>query len=275
MKKLRNLVLISILFVILYATFASAQVNINQAMKPFWDLIKYFFVTLPGDRTFKYAYFKFLLFLILGAALLILMRNAPFLQKADDTAKKRGDLLAWFFALAGVVAIPQKALEFMFNEFGMFSTILLGVALPTLLFIAFANNDTKARGWAMLIGGVLLGVFGGMFAKGTPGAGWLVIAGVISGIIGIIMIAGASTRLGWFPTSGAATPPKPAAPPGTPGATPAGTPGAAPTGTTPPPATLGGGPTFQQINQALDQLDLNGRMQVAQHLNDLMSNLQP
>jgi hypothetical protein len=197
MRKYRYFVLISVLLVILAAGAVSAQVNMNNAMKPFWDLIKYLFITLPGTTSLKYAYFKFILFLISGCAFMILMRNAPFLKEADETAKKRGDLLAWFFALAGVVSIPQKALEFMFKEFGMFTTILLGVALPTLLFIAFANKDGKARGIITAVGGALILVFGFIFTE--P---WLITAGVIAIVVGLVIFFG-TANLGWFPTSGA------------------------------------------------------------------------
>lgn len=227
MKKFRLVVLLSIVLVILLAFNAAAQsVNLNQAMKPFWDLIKYLFITLPSN-SFKLAYFKFILFLICGTAYLIIVRKLPFMHDADESAKKRGDILAWLLALASVVFIPDKAVQFMLKEWGMFATIFLGVALPVLIFLAFANKDTKARGIAMIVGGALLLIFGGLLT-GVPGAGWMVVAAFISMIIGGILLLGANN--GWFPTAGAggdphaphgpaapADPHAPAAPAGAPG----------------------------------------------------------
>jgi hypothetical protein len=176
--------------VILGAGFVSAQnINFNQAFKPFWDFIKYIFVDIQRNASLKVAVFKFVLFLISGSLFLIIVRKLPFLKDADDTAKKRADMLAWFLALGGVFALPTPTVEFMLNEFGMFIAVILGVALPVLLFFQMSNQNPVWRGVGMIVGGIALMIFSIWFGS------FLTFAGLIAVIIGVIMLVGGLTHV--------------------------------------------------------------------------------
>lgn len=169
-----------------------AQVT-YRALQPFWNLIAYIFNILPNGVT-RYAFFKFIIWLLLATVLIVLVPKAlQFLKSDDETTKKQAKIVAWILSLMMSIGIPNKVLDLIFNSYSFIGAFLLVAVGPAIVFTLTNKSNRRLRGLAFLFSGLLLIIF----SNAGTSAGWfnlldlldwLNAGGLIMMIIGLVMI---------------------------------------------------------------------------------------